>query len=897
MSVIVILTNIMNTHYDHAAIEAKWQKAWEKSKVFKVDSKAESVKKGPKFYCLDMFPYLSGAGLHIGHPVGYTGTDVYCRFMRAKGYNVLHPMGFDAFGLPTEQQAVKSGIHPAEITKQNEERFLEQLKRIGFSYDWDRCLKTCDESYYRWTQWIFLKMFNSHYDKELDKARPIEELKIPADIESQGKVAVAKYKDEHRLAYQSYAMVNYCPELGTVLANEEVIDGKSERGGFDVIRKPMKQWMLRITAYANRLLDDLEELDWPDAIKEQQRNWINKSYGANMKFQVEGSDEAIEVFTTRIDTIAGVTFLVLAPEHPLVDKVTTLDCQAAIDAYKEASAAISERDRTMDNREKTGEFTGAFALNPITGDRVPVFVADYVLSNYGTGAVMGVPAHDARDFEFVKTLKKLGHDVQIVTAIVHELDAPVPEGELLLGHGYLRKDLDIPVIKSLGLAGASTAEALEKLPAYLETQGLGQKVIQYRLRDWLFSRQRYWGEPIPIIHREDGITEALREEDLPLSLPYIEEYQSLDGQSPLAGANEWVNVTCSDGVRGKRETDTMPQWAGSCWYYLRFLDPHNAGKFVDPELEKEWMNVDLYVGGAEHAVLHLLYSRFWHKVLFDLGYVSTKEPFKKLFNQGLLVSHAFKNKVGQLISVDLVKQDGAKYIHTETGEELEKIMAKMSKSLKNVVDPLHIVEQYGADTLRMYLMFTGPLDSTRPWDDKAIVGVNRFLKRLYAFVAEDNFGEDSDAAEREINILVKKCTEEYANLRVNTSIAALMECFNTISKCQISKASMQKFVQILAPIAPHLADELWEKLGGEGWLVNAPWPEFDESKTQSLSYEMVIQVAGKKKGALQLISESDDEIMAMVTDFASSKGYTPKKLIPVRDKGNNNRIKLVNIIA
>lgn len=887
----------MNTHYDHAAIEAKWQRAWEESKVFKVDSKADSAKKGPKFYCLDMFPYLSGAGLHIGHPVGYTGTDVYCRFMRSKGYQVLHPMGFDAFGLPTEQQAVKSGIHPAEITKQNEERFLEQLKRIGFSYDWDRCLKTCDESYYRWTQWIFLKMFNSYYDKELDKARPIDELTIPAQVEAQGAVAVAKFRDEHRLAYQSYAMVNYCPELGTVLANEEVIDGKSERGGFDVIRKPMKQWMLRITAYADRLLDDLEELDWPEAIKEQQRNWINKSYGANIKFRLEGSDETIEVFTTRIDTIAGVTFLVLAPEHPLVDKITTSDCQSAIGAYKEASSAISERDRTMDNREKTGEFTGAFAINPITGDLIPVFVADYVLSNYGTGAVMGVPAHDARDFEFIKTLKKLGHNVQIVTAIVHDLDAPVPEGELLLGYGYLRKDLEIPVIKSLGLLGASTAEALEKLPAYLETQGLGQKVIQYRLRDWLFSRQRYWGEPIPIIHREDGITEALREEDLPLTLPYIEEYQSLDGQSPLAGANEWVNVTCSDGVRGKRETDTMPQWAGSCWYYLRFLDPHNDGKFVDPVLEKEWMNVDLYVGGAEHAVLHLLYSRFWHKVLFDLGYVSTKEPFKKLFNQGLLVSHAFKNKTGQLIPVDLVKQDGAKYIHTETGEELEKIMAKMSKSLKNVVDPLHIVEQYGADTLRMYLMFTGPLDSTRPWDDKAIVGVNRFLKRLYAFVAEDNFGEDSDTAVREINILVKKCSEEYANLRVNTSIAALMECFNAISKCQISKASMQKFVQILAPIAPHLADELWEKLGGEGWLVNAPWPEFDESKTQSLNYEMVIQVAGKKKGALQITKESDDEIMAMVSEFASSKGYNPKQLIPVRDKGNNNRIKLVNIIA
>ncbi len=853
--------------YTPSTIEPKWQQYWESHKTFKTTERSQK-----KVYVLDMFPYPSGSGLHIGHPLGYTATDIYSRFKRMQGFDVLHPMGFDAFGLPAEQHAVNTGEHPAIITEKNCQTFAKQMKMLGLSYDWDKELATCTPDYYQWTQWIFLKLYNSYFDEVAQKARPIEELPISGEIKAQGELAVQAYQAEHRLAYYADAMVNWCPALGTVLANEEVIDGKSERGNHEVIRKPMKQWMLRITKYSERLIAELDEVDWPEAIKEQQRNWIGRKTGAEITFRIAGSDNSLVAFTTRPDTLFGVTFFVIAPEHPLVNEVTTSECQDQVTAYREKAARMSDFDRTFENRKKTGVFTGGFVLNPITGEQVPVYVGDYVLISFGTGAVMGVPAHDSRDFEFARTfnlpikpvLFPEGAAEKIVTA-VKEGEVPWTESGVMLPNAH-------PVATELQLEGIPNEEAAEWIVGWLERNKLGHKVVNYKLRDWLFSRQRYWGEPIPIIHWEDGTTTSLKSEDLPLILPEVIDYKPSDsGESPLAKSTDWLNVVDpKTGKKGKRETNTMPQWAGSCWYYLRFIDPKNSKEAWNPELEKKWMPVDLYVGGAEHAVLHLLYSRFWHKVLFDLGLVSTKEPFKKLFNQGMVQSHAFKDKRGALVSTDLVvEKDPTTFVHAQTGEVLERIVAKMSKSLKNVINPDDVIGQYGTDTLRTYLMFMGPLEASRPWDSKAINGNFRFLKRSFSFVAgsgetgiRDVVAPDAEPTEvkRAVHKMVKKIGEDIDALRFNTPISTMMEFLNTVGDKSVSRETLEKFVLVLAPFAPHLSEEMWERLGNKAPVSLAQWPSFDPAMTQDDVVTVVIQIGGKKRATIEVapnIAEAD----------------------------------------
>ncbi len=867
--------------YTPSTIEPKWQSYWDKHNTFKTH---ESGKK--KVYVLDMFPYPSGSGLHIGHPLGYTATDIYSRYKRMQGFDVLHPMGFDAFGLPAEQHAVNTGEHPAIITEKNCQTFASQMKALGFSYDWGRELATCTPDYYKWTQWIFLLLYNSYFDEKTNKAQPIEKLPIPADIQKQGVLAVQAYQAEHRLAYYADAMVNWCPALGTVLANEEVIDGKSERGGHDVIRKPMKQWMLRITKYSERLLSELEEVDWPEAIKEQQRNWIGRKTGAEIAFPMEGSSHSLVAFTTRPDTLFGVTFFVIAPEHPRVDEVTTPECREAVDAYRESAARMSDFDRTFENRKKTGVFTGGYVKNPITGEKVPVWVGDYVLVSFGTGAVMGVPAHDERDFEFARAF-----GIAIKPVIVPEdpsdsRRASVIDGEVAWTESGVMLPCAHPVATELHLVELPNREAGERIVSWLETNSLGQKVVNYKLRDWLFSRQRYWGEPIPIVHWEDGTTTSLSANELPLVLPQVEDYKPSDGgESPLAKAKEWLHVVDpKTGKRGTRETNTMPQWAGSCWYYLRFIDPKNSGAAWDPVLEKKWMPVDLYVGGAEHAVLHLLYSRFWHKVLFDLGHVSTREPFKKLFNQGMIQAYAYKDKRGALVPTDLVTDDGSgAFTHNQTGEKLERIVAKMSKSLKNVINPDDVITQYGADTLRTYLMFMGPLEASRPWDFKAITGNHRFLKRAFGFVTgigdsgmRETVGVDAEAVEvkRAIHKVVKKVGEDIDALHFNTPISTMMEFLNTVGDKTVSRETLEKFVLVLAPFAPHLSEELWERLGHASAVSLAPWPSFDPALVQDDVVTVVIQIGGKKRATIEVApSIGDEDLKAKVIEAMAPTQY------------------------
>lgn len=853
--------------YTPSTIEPKWQQYWESHKTFKTTERSQK-----KVYVLDMFPYPSGSGLHIGHPLGYTATDIYSRFKRMQGFDVLHPMGFDAFGLPAEQHAVNTGEHPAIITEKNCQTFAKQMKTLGLSYDWDKELATCTPDYYQWTQWIFLKLYNSYFDEVAQKARPIEELPVPAEIQARGELAVQAYQAEHRLAYYADAMVNWCPALGTVLANEEVIDGKSERGNHEVIRKPMKQWMLRITKYSERLIAELDEVDWPEAIKEQQRNWIGRKTGAEITFRVCGTDESLVAFTTRPDTLFGVTFFVIAPEHPLVDKVTTSECRDQVAAYREKAARMSDFDRTFENRKKTGVFTGGMVLNPITGEQVPVYVGDYVLISFGTGAVMGVPAHDSRDFEFARTFNLPIKPVLIPEGAAEKVVTAVKEGEVSWTESGVMLPNAHPVANELKLEGIPNEEAAERIVGWLERNKLGHKVVNYKLRDWLFSRQRYWGEPIPIIHWEDGTTTSLKSEELPLVLPEVVDYKPSDsGESPLAKAPEWLNVVDpKTGKKGKRETNTMPQWAGSCWYYLRFIDPKNSKEAWNPELEKKWMPVDLYVGGAEHAVLHLLYSRFWHKVLFDLGLVSTKEPFKKLFNQGMVQSHAFKDKRGALVSTDLVvEKDPTTFVHAQTGEVLERIVAKMSKSLKNVINPDDVISQYGTDTLRTYLMFMGPLEASRPWDSKAINGNFRFLKRSFSFVAgsgetgtREVVAADAEPTEvkRAVHKMVKKIGEDIDALRFNTPISTMMEFLNTVGDKPVSRETLESFVLVLAPFAPHLSEELWERLGSKAPVSLAQWPTFDPAMTQDDVVTVVIQIGGKKRATIEVapnIGEAD----------------------------------------
>ncbi|OFI48623.1 leucine--tRNA ligase [Floricoccus tropicus] len=835
-------------NYNHQEIEKKWQKYWAENDTFKT---GEDPSK-PKFYALDMFPYPSGAGLHVGHPEGYTATDILSRFKRAQGYNVLHPMGWDAFGLPAEQYAIDTGNDPAIFTQENINTFKDQINSLGFSYDWDREVNTTDPNYYKWTQWIFTKLY------------------------------------EHGLAYEAEVPVNWVEELGTAIANEEVLpDGTSERGGYPVVRKPMRQWMLKITAYAERLLDDLDELDWPESIKEMQRNWIGKSIGADVNFKVADSDEEFTVFTTRPDTLFGATYTVLAPEHPLVDKIVTPDQADAVAEYKRQASLKSDLARTDLAKEKTGVFTGAYAINPINGKEIPIWVADYVLASYGTGAIMAVPAHDTRDWEFAKQF-----DLEII---------PVLEGGNVEEEAYTE---DGAHINSEFLNGLDKSDAIEKVNSWLEENGVGSKKVTYRLRDWLFSRQRYWGEPIPIIHWEDGETTAIPVDQLPLVLPKTDDIKpSGTGESPLANITEWVNVVDENGRKGRRETNTMPQWAGSSWYYLRYIDPHNDKALADLDKLKTWLPVDIYVGGAEHAVLHLLYARFWHKFLYDIGVVPTKEPFQKLYNQGMILGTSYRDSRGALVATDKVEKRDDKFFNIETGEELEQGPAKMSKSLKNVINPDDVVNEYGADTLRLYEMFMGPLDASIAWSEDGLDGARKFLDRVWRlYTNEDGTLSDKIVStndgklDKVYNETVKLVTDHLQSMKFNTAISQLMIFVNAANKADNFYIEYAKgFVQLLAPIAPHLSEELWQKLGEEDGISYVIWPTYDESKIIENEVEIVLQVNGKVKAKavvpkdmtreqLEEFALSNDEIKGNI------EGKTVRKVIAVPGK-------LVNVVA
>lgn len=801
--------------FNHQQIEKKWQAFWDVNKTFKTENEMDK----PKFYALDMFPYPSGAGLHVGHPEGYTATDILSRFKRMQGYNVLHPMGWDAFGLPAEQYALDTGNDPAEFTAKNIATFKRQINELGFSYDWDREINTTDPSYYKWTQWIFTKLV------EMD------------------------------LAYVDEVAVNWCEALGTVLANEEVIDGVSERGGHPVVRRPMRQWVLRITKYADRLVDDLVDVDWPESIKEMQRNWIGRSEGAQVKFTVADTDKNFEVFTTRPDTLFGATYCVLAPEHKLVADITTAEQKEAVEAYLEKVSLKSDLERTDLAKEKTGVFTGAYAVNPINGKQVPIWIADYVLATYGTGAIMAVPAHDERDYEFAKEF-----DLEIIPV----LEGGDIENEAFTGDGaHINSDF---------LNGLNKADGIAKAIEWLVDNGVGEKKITYRLRDWLFSRQRYWGEPIPVIHWEDGTMTTIPVEELPLELPKTTNIRpSGTGESPLANIEEWVNVVDPvTGKKGRRETNTMPQWAGSSWYFLRYIDPKNDQALADPDLLKHWLPVDIYIGGAEHAVLHLLYARFWHKVLYDLGLVHTKEPFQKLFNQGMIL-----------------------------GEGNE----KMSKSKGNVVNPDDIIASHGADTLRLYEMFMGPLEASVAWSTNGLDGARRFLDRIWRLFVTDEgqlaakIQDSSDTTlEKVYHQTVKKVTEDYEGIRFNTAISQMMVFINDCYKAEVIPTEYAKgFVKLLSPIAPHIAEELWSILGHEDTITYATWPTFDESKLVDDEIEVVVQVLGKVRAKVTVAKDITKEELEKVA-LADSKvqefidGKTVVKVIVIPGK-------LVNIVV
>lgn len=796
--------------YDHKSVEKKWQNYWKENKTFKTDTSDFSK---PKYYVLDMFPYPSGNGLHVGHPEGYTATDIVARKKRMDGYNVLHPMGFDSFGLPAEQFAIQTGHHPSVFTEKNIDHFRDQIQALGFSYDWDREIATSHPDYYKWTQWIFEKLY------------------------------------EKGLAYIDEIPVNWCPELKCVLANEEVIDGKSERGGYPVVRKPMRQWVLKITEYADRLLEDLDLVDWPQSTKEMQKNWIGKSTGANVNFKIDGHDKEFTVFTTRCDTLFGATYCVLAPEHPFVDEITTPEQKAAVEEYKKLCATKSDLQRTDLNKDKTGIFTGAYAINPVNGKKIPIWISDYVLASYGTGAIMAVPAHDTRDYEFAK---KFGLEI-----------IPVLEG------GDIEKEAwteDGVHINSEWLNGLGKQEAIDKMIAWLEENGVGQAKTTYKLRDWLFSRQRYWGEPIPIIHMEDGTTRTVDIEELPLELPATDNFQPADnGESPLANCTDWLNVEI-DGVKGVRETNTMPQWAGSCWYYMRYIDPHNDKALADKELLDHWLPVDLYIGGAEHAVLHLLYSRFWHKVLYDLGVVSTPEPFQKLFHQGMILG--------------------------SNGE-------KMSKSRGNVVNPDEIIESHGADALRVYEMFMGPLESGLPWSETGLDGTRRWLERVWRFfTTEAKYTDENDGKLDKIyNQTVKKVTNDIDTLNFNTAISQMMVFINEAYKTKtIYKPYAEGFVKMFSPFAPHLGEELWNTvLGHEGTIAYEPWPAWDESKLVETTRTVVVQVNGKVRGKFEAPADSSEEALKekaleLKPVQKQLEGKTIRKIIVVKGK-------VVNIVA
>ncbi len=848
-------------------VEPKWQQFWEQNKTFRSELRTDK----PKAFILDMYPYPSGAGLHVGHPEGYTATDILCRYRRMKGFNVLHPIGWDAFGLPAERYAMQTNIHPRITTEQNINTFRRQIKMLGLSYDWDREVDTTDPNYYKWTQWIFLKLYNSWYDVREKKARPIETLTdellqkgtsalsiangfTGEQWKKMGKKGQQDFLAQFRLSYVAEIPVNWCEALGTVLANEEVAEWTEK--GYSVERRPMRQWMMRITAYAERFLEDSAELDWPQSTMDQQKNWIGRSDGAEIDFPINGRTESVRVFTTRPDTIFGATYMVLAPEHPLVNQISSPEKKVQVQDYQRKTSLKSEMDRGID-KDKTGIFTGAYAVNPATNKEIPIWIADYVLMGYGTGSIMAVPGQDERDWEFAE---KFG--LPILRTVQPTAD--------FNGKAYTE---DGPAINSGFLDGLGVDAAKEKAIEWLETEKIGRRKVNYKLRDWLFSRQRYWGEPIPIIHLEDGTMKPLNEDQLPLLLPDLKKFQpSGTTESPLALATEWVNVIDKEtGLKGRRETNTMPQWAGSCWYYLRYLDPKNDKELVNKEAERYWMPVDLYVGGAEHAVLHLMYARFWHKVLYDLGYVSTKEPFMKLRHQGMIL-----------------------------GED----SSKMSKSRGNVVNPDDVVKQYGADALRLFEMFMGPLEEVKPWSMRGVEGVFRFLNRVWRLYVDDegNLHPDLKVAPADTNIervyhaTVKKVADDIEGLRFNTAISQMMIFVNELTKTEIRpRQLLEPFILLVSPFSPHLAEELWQKLGHNTSLAYEPWPSYDPTKLQETTVEVVLQINGKLRSKLMVDKDTPEqelETMA-VADETVKRHVDGKKILKVIVVKN----KLVNLVV
>ena len=939
-------------------IEERWQDVWDQTDAYRTpnpgDQDFDASK--PKFYCLDMFPYPSGAGLHVGHPEGYTATDILCRYKRMRGFNVLHPMGFDAFGLPAEQYAVRTGVHPRETTQAAMDNFRRQLKRFGFSYDWSREFATIDPDYYRWTQWIWLKAYGSWFDPERKQARPIAELerglddgsRIPADAEgdpidwsSMDADARRRYLDDQRLAYLGEQTVNWCPKLGTVLANEEVIGGRSERGDHPVTRKPLRQWMFRITSYAQRLLDDLEFIKWPESTRIMQREWIGRSEGALVKFEVEGRVESLDVFTTRPDTLFGATYMVVAPEHPLVDEVIAADADPVITAYVAAARNRADVDRMADSKEKTGVFTGRYANNPATDERIPIWTADYVLAGYGTGAIMAVPAHDQRDFEFARTF---GLPIRQVVAAVGTAASDCDDWESARGGDGIAVNSER---EGLSLDGLDTSAAKVTIIDWLESGRQGRRRTNFKLRDWLFSRQRYWGEPFPVVFDDAGNHYPVAETALPVLLPDLEDYEPIESDvptPPLGKAVDWVRTTA--GAAGvdpavlpadtpvRREINTMPGWAGSCWYYLRYCDPGNTNRFASKEAEAYWMlsdrdaakgerscspgeesfdatrhhvgGVDLYVGGAEHAVLHLLYARFWHKILFDLGEVSTPEPVGRLFHQGMITSFAFKRPDGSLVPVDEVEErENETPIEIATGEAVERIVAKMSKSLRNVINPDDVIAEYGADTFRLYEMAMGPLEASKPWNTRDIVGVYRFLQRAWRLAIDEATGvlrlreTPDEQVERALHRTIAKVGEDVERLSFNTAIAAMIEFVNIATGVGVTADQLERFNLVLSPFAPHFGEEINARLEAEGGsrrsVVTMSWPAFDPAMLQDESIEIPVQVLGKVRSRITVAADADAKTLetAALADErikALIEGKTVRKVVVVPGK-------LVNVVA
>jgi leucyl-tRNA synthetase len=997
--------------YNPKVVEPRWQRLWEEDKIFCTPDLSEK----PKYYILDMFPYPSGAGLHVGHPEGYTATDILARYKRMRGFNVLHPMGWDAFGLPAEEHARKTGTHPRIETQKNIATFRRQIKMLGFSYDWEREVDTTDPGYFKWTQWIFLVLHGTWYDHERQKGRPISELPIPADVQAQGDQAIQAYRDGKRLAYQAEVPVNWCSELGTVLANEEVIDGKSERGGHPVVRMPLRQWLLRITDYAERLLDDLDQVDWPEPIKKMQRDWIGRSEGAEVDFALREipllarraqADNKIRVFTTRPDTLFGATYMVLAPEHSLVDALTTPEQKAAVQAYKAQAVKKSDLERTELAKIKTGVFTGSYAINPVNGEAIPVWIADYVLVSYGTGAIMAVPAHDERDFEFAqafklpirpvvlppkgwfdqsevcRTLRKIGVDPRFAIANIlkpdpkaetlHNVEAAIAEKAarmwdemgkdvIKLAELMYRHSIEIftecfcgegTAINSGSFNGLSTAEFKKQITDWLHSENRGKRKINYKLRDWLFSRQRYWGEPFPILHEVDssgkptGVVETVGLSELPLRLPELEDYKPTGNpEPPLGKAKTWLEVT-RGGKRYRRETNTMPQWAGSCWYYLRYLDPKNDKAFADSAKLKQWLPVDLYVGGAEHAVLHLLYSRFWHKVLFDRGHVPCAEPFQRLVNQGMILGEtdyylptveyeknrsaidklglqvlrvnqedgeicilrnpSAAGKFAPLTEDQIVKERGQTLLK---GTKIELIgrADKMSKARGNVINPDDVVNEYGADSLRLYEMFMGPLEATKPWSMRGVEGVYRFLNRVWRLIIDDRLEnvkvldavQDVEPDKETLRVLhqtIQRVTNDLEAMSFNTAISAMMELTNHLTKQTVrSRSVLKTSVLLLSPFAPHLAEELWHAFGSTTTLAYEPWPSYDANLLKTDTVEVPVQINGKLRGkltvaadiskdALEHAARSDERIKSQL------EGKIVRKVIVVPGK-------LVNLVV